>query len=65
MKCSISYCWEDATAKTLCRHHYDQSYKRKDTRHGRRNRATLAKRLEAKGFSVSEEYLDQRLAGLR
>ncbi|CPS24963.1 Uncharacterised protein [Mycobacteroides abscessus subsp. massiliense] len=64
MKCSISYCWEDSVSKEMCAHHYQQNYKR-DTRGDRRNRSRLAKRLEAKGFKVSQEYLEQRLAGLR
>ncbi|QSM04715.1 hypothetical protein PROPHIGD54-2_137 [Mycobacterium phage prophiGD54-2] len=64
MKCSISYCWEDAISKGMCAHHYQQNYKR-DTRGDRRNRSRLARRLEAKGFRVSDEYLDQRLAGMR
>ncbi|MBN7458569.1 hypothetical protein [Mycobacteroides abscessus] len=51
-------------SKEMCAHHYQQNYKR-DTRGDRRNRSRLAKRLEAKGFKVSQEYLEQRLAGLR
>ncbi|SHX05174.1 Uncharacterised protein [Mycobacteroides abscessus subsp. abscessus] len=65
MKCSVSYCWEKSVAREMCSHHYNQNYPRRDTRLNRRNRAALAKRLESKGFSVSDEYLDQRLAGLR
>lgn len=65
MKCSVSYCWEDSVSKEMCSHHYGQTYRPKDTRGNRRNRYKLANRLEAKGFKVSDEYIDQRLAGLR
>ncbi|NGX08719.1 hypothetical protein UI24_16515 [Mycobacteroides franklinii] len=72
MKCSVSYCWEDATSKEMCEHHRRQEYgkeyrksKPSPSRWAVLQREQLAKRLEAKGFKVSETYLDQRLAGMR